>query len=37
MTNELSQALWSILIIAIACAILAPILSCILPDRTKSV
>jgi hypothetical protein len=35
MTVELSQALWIIAIVAIASAILIPILMWILPDRTK--
>ncbi|AFY77921.1 hypothetical protein Ple7327_2639 [Pleurocapsa sp. PCC 7327] len=36
MTVELFQTLWIIAIVAIASAILIPVLTWILPDRTKS-
>lgn len=36
MSVEIMQAFWIIAIVAIACAILSPILMWILPNRTKT-
>lgn len=36
MTTDLSQVLWVIGIVTIACAIFSPILCWILPDRSHS-